>query len=173
MPSSATLIQRQTVSGSSTTVVSFTSIPQTYQDLRLVTSHRMSNNSAGDYLKFILNGDTGTNYDTIRWYANNQFSYLSAAAYGHLGNIGGGTSTNAYAFSISEADFLGYSSSSICKTWLYENGMADNDVDIAYFTGVGRWGSTAAITQLDVYAGTGGANFTSGSTFALWGISSS
>lgn len=168
MPSATTLIQRQTVSGSSTTSVSFTSIPQTYQDLRLVTSHRISSTTGGDYLAIRFNSDTSSSYLTFRWFGANSVGTLSNN-YGHIGNTGGGTQVNSSAFGISEADILSYSVSGVNKSWLYENGMTDNDTDIAYFMGVGSWTNTSAITRIDILAGTTGGNFTAGSTFSLWG----
>ena len=169
MPNATTLIQRQTVSGSSTGTVSFTSIPQTYQDLRIVTSHRISTTTGGDYLAIRFNSDTGSNYLTLRWFGANSVGTLSGVGYGHIGNTGGGTTVNSSAFSISEADILSYSVSGINKSWLYENGLADNDTDILYFQGVGSWANTSAITRIDLIAGSSGGNFTAGSTFSLWG----
>ena len=170
MPSSATLIERITTSTSPTSVT-FSSIPSTYQDLRLVVSCRISTNTAGDYIGIRFNSDTGSNYYVFRWFGSNSNGFLNASGYGHIGNTGGGTNVNTYGFSMSEVDIMAYKSTTLKKVWTYENGMADNDTDIAYFQGVGYWNSASAISSLTVLAGTGAGTFNNGSTFTLWGIS--
>ena len=63
MPATYQPIETQTVSGTSTSTVTFSSIPQTYTDLVLVSAITQSAD-VSNYLRF--NSDTGTNYSRTR-----------------------------------------------------------------------------------------------------------
>lgn len=169
MPSATTLIQRTKLTSAQSSV-SFTSIPSTYQDLRLVVSLRSSGNSGGDFITIQFNGDTGANYTTLRYYSSNTIG-TNSTTYGHIGNHAGGTSVNTVAFALSEMDILGYKSTTTRKSWIYENFVSDDSANLEYFQGVGNWSSTSAITSI-VVAPANASNWESGSTFTLWGISS-
>lgn len=60
MPSTYDLIQTVTVSSNTTSGITFSSIPQTYTDLVLVTNIATSN--PGQSLRYRINGYSGSNY---------------------------------------------------------------------------------------------------------------
>lgn len=63
-------------------------------------------------------------------------------------------------------NFQNYSNTTTFKTMIGRNGAAAFDVEAS----VQLWRSTSAINTLQLFAGQGGINFTSGSTFTLYGI---
>lgn len=162
MPAGATYdcIATTTLSGSPVTTVSFTSIPQTYTDLVLVSNIIYSAN-AGDYISLRFNGNTGTNYSTIRVAANGS-------------TVGTGANSNDdklpfYSASTTQyvpfiAHINNYSNTNVNKTALVKVANATANLDI----GVGLFRSTSAITQVDVFFAA--ANIAASSTFALYGI---
>ena len=69
MPSNTyTLIEKIVVGAAGASSITFTSIPQTYTDLKVVASARNTGNGSGQYLTF--NGSS-TSYSAKRLIANN------------------------------------------------------------------------------------------------------
>jgi hypothetical protein len=150
-------IQTYTVSGSSTTLITFNSIPQTYTDLVIVQSG--SEPGGADSGAFQFNGDTGTNYSYTILSGNGSSASSSRASNTNLGGallIGTGQS-------ISIANIMNYANTTTYKTWLSRGNAVDNSTR-AY---VGTWRSTSAITSLTITYGTA---LSAGSTFTLYGI---
>jgi hypothetical protein len=163
MTSTYEAIATQTLS-SPTGSVTFTSIPQTYTDLVLVTSVI---GTTGDYLRLRLgNGslDTGSNYSTTVLAG----SSAGANSYRYAGN------TVAYIFvegltnsstpTINKMDILNYKNTTTFKTLL--NRASSNGT--VSETSVSLWRSTAAINTIRVFQDT--YNMAAGSTFTLYGI---
>lgn len=157
MPSAITALATTTLASPSATVT-FSGIPGTYRDLRLITTVT-STTAAGGFLR--LNGDTVGNYSSV-W------------AYGSGGATGSSTFLGSY-FNIQNMysgntgldrwDFLDYSATDKHKIALNRN---DSQGTGAYMQS-GRWASTAAITSITLLAGSG--NFSAGDTFCLYGVS--
>ena len=59
MSTNITLIETKTVGAGGSATIDFTSIPQTYTDLKIVASTRSSASSGGDSFRVYFNGDTG------------------------------------------------------------------------------------------------------------------
>jgi len=152
MPSTYESIATQTL-GSSAASVTFTSIPSTYTDLIMVFNGVADNNVS---LRF--NSDTGTNYSSTRIQGNG--SAASSARFTNqtsmLGSYDSGRSTSIW-------QIMNYSNSTTNKTALNRGGGTINNVE-AY---VGLWRNTAAITSVTIIVS---GNFSSGSTFSLYGI---
>jgi hypothetical protein len=143
--------------------VTFSSISQAYKDLILVVAPISTNN---EEIVLQVNNDTAANYNYVyvRGTGSSSSSYLaSAATYITLGaNSYSGTTARGQKF-IAIND---YSVTDKHKSFL----IRSNDVDNATEAGAARWANTAAITSLKV-SGRFGVNFTSGATFALYGVS--
>lgn len=148
--------------GSAVSTVTFSSIPQTYTDLVLVSSIKMSTLSAG-YLRF--NGDTSTNYSGTRSLgsgtsaisdrSSNQ-TYIDAMYYDNSG------------FGSSVINVFNYANSTTDKTVLVR-WNSSNSSDPYTNAGVGLWRKTPeAITEIGLINPTG--NFSIGCTFTLYGI---
>jgi len=144
--------------------VSFSSIAQTYRDLILVTN---VNSTAGAGHDFVINGDTGSNYSIV---------FMSGSA---------GTNTNAatepsfylgsiqstFSPTMSTIQIMDYSTTDKHKTQLTRFGqmIADGTAgNRQVWALAGRWANTAAVTSITVRCS--GSTFSSGSTFALYGI---
>jgi hypothetical protein len=156
MPSTYTPIATQTLSSTATSVT-FSSIPSTYTDLRVVVTG--ITNPVLDVIG-TFNGDTGNNYSR---------TFLEASA----SSVGSGRGTNQRAFlafvpssttgQLSTHDFINYSNSTTFKTVLHRYSI--NSLSGA---AVILWRNTNAITSI-VYTASA-STFNIGSCFTLYGI---
>ena len=158
---------------SSTSTVSFTSIPSTYKHLELRFITRCSRTSytvAAIFCRF--NGDTTANYSNHALNADG----ASAGSYGNanqsVGYAGFSSGANATAnvFSGGIASILDYANTSKYKTVRGVSGFDQNaaggeEIDLIS----SNWRSTSAITSIELTLETS-ANFLQYSTFALYGI---
>jgi hypothetical protein len=148
----------------STVSFSFSSIPSTYTDLRLVLSYL----AADDYgwPSFRFNGDTGSNYS---------YTYMRAVAPGvsssrtsnatklQLGGYQDATSTIP---SLTIMDIFSYAGGTN-KTVLFDYSSDSNGAGSTYRQ-VGLWRSTSAIDSISIIRENW--NFISGTTATLYGI---
>jgi hypothetical protein len=156
-------IATNTASGSSTNVT-FSSISGSYTDLVLIIANVTAQI---DNVGITLNSDTGSNYSrtilngngsTATSSRNSNQTYLYTM---YKDTVGGDP-----AMSISQ--FQNYSNSTTYKTVLTRqetNSSGTKSVQAM----VSLWRSTSAITSISINSGN--ANFNSGSTFTLYGIS--
>lgn len=159
MPSTYTPIATSTL-GSSSTTVTFSSIPATYTDLVLVVVASNSVNDSGLQVRF--NGDSGTNYSDTSMYGNGSgsFSFRTSNQTGaFIGRTDTGISNNI-------ANIQNYSNTTTYKTVISRG----NDGTMAIAC-VGMWRSTAAINSVTVLD-QNGRSFPTGSTFTLYGVKS-
>lgn len=150
----------QTYTLGSNTTVTFSSIPQTYTDLVLVTEATGTTNGALD-VRF--NGDSGTNYSRTGIYGDGATSGSfrnTNLAYGLISAGAGSTRT------IAISHFMNYSNSTTFKTYLMLGGDATNGPGFAVYL----WRSTAAITSIALTGDPIGSNIGSSSTLTLYGI---
>ena len=150
--------------GSAATSITFSSIPGTYTDLRLVLT---CTTAASDSIELQLNGDTSTNYSLVyisgsgaAANSNNQTSNSRIRI-----NFNGGTSTTVP--TMHTVDFFSYAGATN-KTLLSTvsgdlNGSGGVDVT------VNLWRSTAAITSIKISCGSNG-NLSTGTIATLFGI---
>jgi len=161
MPSTYRPIATQTL-GSAAATVTFSSIPGAYTDLVLIITPQSSSGTASVDIQ--LNGDTGTNYSLTYLYGTG-----SSAASGRDSNtaIAGGGSAVATAniFLTNTVQIQNYSNTTTYKTLL----MRANNTAGNVLTAVSTWRNTAAITSISLKLATA-VNFTTGSTFTLYGI---
>jgi hypothetical protein len=135
----------------------FTSIPATYTDLVLI----INSTGTGSYHQIQLNSDTGTNYSRTRLSGNGSTASSSRNTSSASIIINDLSSTVP---ETSILQFQDYANSTTYKTVLYRNNLSTTSTG----AGVGLWRSTAAINSIKVYPDTN--NFSTGSTFTLYGI---
>lgn len=148
--------------GSAQASVTFASIPtgSTYRDLRLVVNGATS---AEGNIYIQVNGDTASNYSQVnmRGFGSSSTGSSSSTATTIQSNYSTGLQTTSRA--INTYDFMDYAVTDKHKTILIRANHPD-EVDAL----AARWASTSAISSILI--GSGGGNFTTGSTFTLYGI---
>lgn len=153
--------------GSSGTIT-FSSIPSTYTDLVVVCYGLSSTSNANVTTQF--NGDTGTNYSyTILWGNGTSalsVRYTNKTFIQDFGQDTGMGATNGI-FSPIIINVMNYANTTTYKTALISSSGV-NDASAGELSRyVGLWRSTAAINSLTVKCSS---NFTTTSTFSLYGI---
>jgi hypothetical protein len=153
---------------SSAGTITFSSIPQTYTDLRLVINGGTTRASTSDTLTVQFNGDTGTNYSST--YMRGDGSSATSNRYTSsniLFNDGMRMVGTTYGLdSIYSLDIMNYTNTTTYKTVLGRSAGAEQWGTVA---AVGLWRSTSAISSIYL-AGNTVANFAIGTTFTLYGI---
>lgn len=164
-----TLISRTTLTTTAASVT-FNSIPQTYQTLKLVVSARGST-TIDDTLIMRINNDSGSNYSRRAVYGIGS----SALSYGQdpstIGTAGAVVldSYTASTFSSTDIALPNYSSTTVYKP-ISVDSVTENNATTAYqYLWAGLWKSNSAITSLVLLPTTG--TLSSGSTFSLYGVS--
>ena len=184
MAEATELIAEQVVSGSSTTTITFGSIPQTYDDLKFIMSYMgTGSNWDYDYLTININGDTTNNYYTqgfMRIRSNNsplpkmQTGFQSRISYDSIGtSLNGQTNPGICEFNIPRYSDSGRMKEGTARfAWLsstasdWTNGYCLT-APIAFWV----YTPTGAITSIS-FKGLA-ANWKAGSKFSLYGISNS
>jgi hypothetical protein len=167
MASTYEIIASQTISGTSTISVTFSSIPQTFTDLRVVVSTGYS------WTDTLMDMDLNGNSSSI--YSGNDLNGTGSAA--NTGNFNNGTKFgnagwypypgDATVPGLATYDFNNYTDTNMFKSVL----MRLNQVNVLTSTRVGLFRSTSAITSIRFFFGAyGSPYFTSGSSFTLYGI---
>ena len=160
MPKTYEPIQTQTVVGTSTTTVTFSSIPQTYTDLILVFNGESTGTQG--YRVRVGNGsiDTSTIYSET-FLVNTG----STAGSGRRTGFGAFVDPSVYTSrNLIITQFMNYSNTSTFKSVLWRFNNVANELGAQ----VGLYRSTSAINIIDATAHT--YFFTAGSTFTLYGI---
>ena len=163
MPATYENIATTTLSSAASTIT-FSSIPNTYTDLRLVFNVFVD---AVSSISMRINGDTGSNYSETDLFANGTtvFSTRETSQTQIWFNVAS-TLTSGTARFIT-LDAFSYAGSTN-KTFLYEyNGDVNTAGRIA--RSVALWRSTSAITSLSFICTS---NFATGTTATLYGIKS-
>ena len=161
-----------TTLGSAQSSVTFSSISG-YTDLVLVTVAATTHSSA-TFLNVQFNGDGGTNYSATDLYGNGTSASSARDTNTAKGWLGLDVSiSNTLGDNVTVTNFMNYSSSLTNKTFISRCNRASSSLD--YFgtnATVALWRNTAPITSIVVYNSRGGANynFSTGSTFTLYGI---
>jgi len=152
-----------TTLGSSASSITFSSIPATYTDLRVVLVGTASSGSAN--LRF--NSDTGANYSYTRLKGDGT-SATSGRSTGntqiYLSQGAGPVSSMPDFFTIDVFSYAG----STYKTCLNTSNMNHNGTDEEVAAVVGLWQSTSAINTITLSRNVG--NYNTGTTATLYGI---
>lgn len=170
------IIAKQTVGASGAASITFSNIPQTFTDLKVVMSARTGVSGATDAVSLSINGsNSNLSGQYAFWNGNSGGTLNSGTAVGtqEAGWINGGTST-ASSFSNVELYFPNYTSTTTSKSYtidsVHENNAATgtNSLYIGPWANVWNPGTQAAITSLTF---TPSASFSEYSTIYLYGIS--
>jgi hypothetical protein len=168
MPVTYTPIASVTISTNAS--VTFSSIPSTYTDLRVVCSARSANAATTDdfcgmttafgpavysYTRVVGNGSTAT---------SNRFAGGTVLVYGQI--VGNNTAFGTY--STATIDFMNYSNTTTFKTIL----SRCSETNIATSAIVNLWRDTSAISTIVLFPLNSPQQFQTGSTFTLYGIKS-
>jgi hypothetical protein len=163
MPTALTPLANLTLSSAASSVT-FSSISGSYRDLFLVVN-TTSSVYTGSQIQIKINSDTGSNYNRVSLSnqsgGNTVISQLSTNSAGGYMSVEGGVNGS------HQATFFDYAQTDKFKTWTSRAGAADyGGVELIS----GRWGSTSAITSINIFDPNGW-NYTIGSSFALYGVS--
>lgn len=165
-------IATNTIVGSSTNAVTFSSIAATYTDLRLVIVFASTTNAQGQ-INLRFNGDTATNYSYTQLTGNGTAAASGRSSTQAQINIGNYVTTGSLITppQMTTLDVFSYAGSTY-KTSLM-TAANDTNNDPYYGNGgpvdqVSLWRSTAAITSMSLTLST--SNYSAGSIFTLYGI---
>lgn len=154
-----------TTLGSTNTTVTFSSIPSTYTDLRLVFIGLSASGAPDVYIRF--NSDTSSIYSGTYLQGNGTTasSFFTSSQTAADISAGVGWSTTTYSFLT--LDIFSYTGSTF-KTFLNSE-TADRNGSGALTRVVGSWRSTSAINRIDLTFSNAG-SFAVGTTATLFGI---
>lgn len=170
MASTYTPIATYTVSGTSTSKVTFSSIPGTYTDLVIIGKLGSRTTDAFPYLQF--NGDTNTNYSYTQVYGNGTDD-LSARSTNNSKLFNNDVWVKQDVLNSSVAyHIMNYSNSTTYKTSIARQDTVGGSGYAGSLAAVGLWRNTAAITSVDIQLTNSGSNynFFAGSILTLYGI---
>lgn len=160
MPTTYEPIATQTL-GSAVNTITFSSIPATYTDLRIVSNYSLSGGSA-NFLRF--NNNTSTLYSET----NLDGDGASAGSSRRTNQTAIILLSNGTGRTFHTVDVFSYAGSTF-KTSLITQSLDANGSGMVRET-VGLFQSASAITRLDFVLGNPAESFTVGSTFTLYGI---
>jgi hypothetical protein len=159
-------IQTVTVGSGGAANITFSNIPQTYTDLKVVYSVRNDATGTSNSIFLSLNGSTSS-FSRRNLYGDGS----SAASAGGTSNEGGLTTVNSFTastFSNGELYIPNYTSSN--NKSISGDAVNENNATLAYtFLVASIWSNTAAITSLGISPNAG--NFVQHSSATLYGIS--
>jgi hypothetical protein len=164
MPATYEPIATQTL-GSAATSISFTSIPATYTDLRLVL-YGVPLNTSGTFASVRLNSDTGTNYSYTYLEGNGAAITTARQASVATCYINPNYASGIAPY-IGAVDVFSYAGSTF-KTMLFNYSGDKNAANGGLYEAVALWRNTAAVTGVDFVAG--GNQFQSGTIATIYGI---
>lgn len=159
-----------TTLGSSTSTITFSSIPATYTHLQLRWLARSDRAAAQDFVDIRLNSDTGANYAAHLLYGDG--ATATSTAYVSNTNVGvifmPGSTATASVFGVGVMDILDYTNTNKYTTTRILGG-ADINGSGRIVLGSGVWMNTAAVTTLTIITDNA-STFSQYSKFALYGI---
>lgn len=166
MPDTSTEVAIATTTlGSAASTITFSSIPGTYTDLRLVLVCKTSSQFNNPGLRF--NSDSGTNYSATLLDGNGSTAASTRqTAFDYMSMIQTGITSDTLE-QLYTADIFSYAGSTN-KTALL-SASADRNGGGRVANSVGLWRSTSAITSI-VIISAGGADYSAGTTATLYGI---
>lgn len=154
------------VSGTTTTAISFTSIPTSYNILRMVFA--LASNNTTDALGVQFNGDTTSGHYGWQFVFNNSTtsaSAFAATAAQFQPNGGGNVPTSASGQLLTvTCDIALYASTSFQKTIICNGSSPGTVIPLTGF-----WTGTAAITSFNMFL-TGANAFKAGSAIMIYGV---
>ena len=154
-----------TTLSSATTIVTFTSISQSFTDLVVVANGtapsamqirmRFNNNTSAVYSSTVLGGG-GTSASSAYTNQNASITGIPIDYFASFNTSGGINTTN----------IMNYSNTTTNKTVLFRAGIGNNGVT----AGAGLFASTSAISRIDIISADGSTNMSIGTTITIYGI---
>lgn len=154
-----------TITLGSAGIITFSSIPSTYTDLRVVIVGSNVTFAQGWSMRF--NGDTSTNYSTTLLWSNGSSVGSSRQINATSIFIGDYVLNNSTVTTLCMVDVFGYSGSTFKET--LHNEAGDKNGSGTTIQGVGLWRNTAAINSI-IIRNDGGNNLAAGTSVTLYGI---
>lgn len=154
-----------TSSAGGSSSITFSSIPSTFKHLQIRSISQSGSGNSTDSLRVQFNGDTGANYAYHALYGTG----ATAAATANTGNNwakSGQLALSTTSFAGGVIDILDYTNTNKYKTLRCLSGVDFNGSGVIALES-NLWLNTAAITSITISYG---ANFATGTTFALYGI---
>jgi hypothetical protein len=170
MTNTMTFISSVTVGSGGASSINLTSIPSTYTDLILKISFRNTNAGSpnGDStLQF--NSDTANNYavNTLYSTGSSMVSNIFSSSQEDIRPNGGNSTANTFAnVEIYIPNYAGSKTKSFSVDLVVENNATSNFMNLD----AGLWSSTAAITSIQINAGTYSQTLAQYSTAYLYGV---
>lgn len=160
------LIASQTL-GSSAASVTFSGIPQTYDDLVLVYSCRSARSNVSDGISVRLNGAVSdTNHSSRYLQGSGSAASSGSASVAWVGNTAAATATS-NTFGSGEIYFPNYTGST--NKSFSATGLGETNGTTAYIHAAAcLWSDTSAITGIEMFAQNG--SLVANSSFYLFGI---
>lgn len=169
--SGLTLISRQVLAASASTVT-FSAVPQTFENLILEIVARIDEAVANDSITLRFNGDSGASYDFEEIFAKGStvggFGALAATS-ATVGFVPG-SSAPANQPSFTRIKVGSYARTVFNKVTNSQSSLFDGagaSTNCWSFSVAGNWRSTAAINEITLSPG--GGNFVTGSVFSVYG----
>ena len=168
--STYTPIATQTLSSAAASVT-FSSIPQGYTDLVLVTNAANSNAATSFGMGFTINNDAlaigKLSFTILYGNGSSAGSFIWTTSTSSMKTVScGGGNTSLNSGSVGTVHLMNYSNSTTYKTILSRISEAGADVR----TYVNLWQDTSPINKITIYPNDGTNTILSGSTFSLYGI---
>lgn len=159
-----------TVGSGGSANIEFTSIPNTYTDLCILTSTRCNIADIGENIAMQFNNDTGSNYNWIRMYADGTQTYSDKdnPVTRILSGFSNGATSTANTFSSQRIYISNYASSNYKAVSMESVGEA-NTTGTLMMMMAGLWNSSSAISSIKLYF-PGSTQFSQYSTATLYGI---
>lgn len=163
-----TLISRTTLTTTAASVT-FSSIPQTYQTLKLVVSARTNYASALDYIWMRFNTDSGNNYTRRTILGDGTNVASSNATQSGIATSGTGANATSNTFGSFEQVIPNYSLAA--NKAISSDETNENNATLGHLIlQAGLWSNTSAVSSV-LFVPVNGTAFVSGSTFSLYGVS--
>jgi hypothetical protein len=156
--------------GANQSTITFSSIATTWTHLQIrgIARNGSPDSAGNDNIRMRFNSDTGSNYSLHYLYGTGSSALAGAGANQSIMLAGkpasGGDGSNIFGAFVT--DILEYKNTNIYKTIRTLTGIDNNGSGIIFFSS-GNWRNTNAITTITL---TSDADFTSYSSFALYGI---
>ncbi len=161
-------IATTTVSGTSTTTITFNSFSG-YTDLILIIQARENSGSADGGIRLRFNSDTATNYSYTQVYGDGSAAASSRATNATFASVYGAAPSTSSNYGLAIVNIMNYANATTYKTILARSFVVTTSPDVA-LARVNLWRKTPeAITSFTLELNNG-ANFANGSIATLYGI---
>lgn len=150
----------QEVNLGGTGAITLSAIPATFTHLRVFGNVRSASAAALRAFGPRFNGDTAANYDEEHMEGNGATAVAAVQnglTYAEMGFCAGSTATAAV-FSPFDFTLYNYRNTSMRRSGFFRAGFSENAGTNDIRNGVFNWRNTAAVTQIDLWDGSAGAN---------------